>query len=426
MTGIDLLLFCLLLACSAFFSGTETALTAVSEGRLLSLADAGNHRARVALELIRNRGRTIGGMLVGNNIVNTLLAVFATNLFDNLIPAGSAPAWVAPALASVLSIVFLLIGGEVVPKNLGLAFQNTWVLWAAVPCRWFLTLISPAVWILNVLNRGLLGLLGKGQAQAERTIDDLLAMIKLSQKVGLIDPMELDLVRKALVLNEKTAREIMTPRSAICAVPDTASLDEIREAFDREQYSRLPVFHGHLDQVTGVLHVKELPPQCSNAEFDLKKHLRPPLIYPETLVIGRILEGMRQSKNHLAVLVDEFGSTSGLISLEDIVEQIFGDISDEFDQASAPRIQWLSSDRFEVEGRTSITEIQAHLAARNLPLLPEKAVAGVVSIAGLMQKELGAVPAPGAATMIGTYRFRVNRVREREIVSLKVTRMTGT
>jgi CBS domain containing-hemolysin-like protein len=246
-------------------------------------------------------------------------------------------------------------------------------------------------------------------------------MIKLSQKVGLIDPMELDLVRRSLVLNETIAREIMTPRVSICGIADTASLGEIRNTFDKEQYSRLPVFHGALDQVVGILHMKEIHLHRHDTQFDLKKHLRPPLFFPESVVLGTVLDGMRQSKSHLAILVDEFGGTSGLVSLEDIMEQVFGDISDEYDIGSPPRIQWVGASSFDAEGRTPLTEVQAFLAERKLPRLTERDIEGVTTLGGLIQKEGGAIPSVGASIVVGSYRFRIRKVKDREIVSLSGT-----
>ncbi len=421
MTLFDVLAFFLLLVGSAFFSGTETALTAVSEGRLLSLAEQGDRRARIALEMIRERGRTIGGLLIGNNIVNTLLAVFAANIFNNLIPAGSAPPWVAPAIASVLSIFFLLIGGEVIPKNLGLAFQTQWSLLAAVPCRTFLFIVSPLVWLLNLMNRALLKLLGKDTGKPSASIDDLMAMIKLGHKIGVIDPMELELVRRAMFMNETMAREIMTPRVNMCGVAETASRSEIQAKFDAEQYSRMPVYAGGADQIAGILHYKELQAHRNDKEFDLKKLLLPPLFFPETVAIGKILDGMRQSRNHMAILVDEFGGTAGLVTLEDIIEQIFGDISDEHDGTAAPRFQWTGPESFDAVGRLAIAEVQQQLADKKLPLLPQCEIEEIDTLAGLAQKLLGASPAMGASAVVGRYRVRVKKIRGREIVALSVS-----
>ncbi len=428
MTIVDALIFALLLFGSAFFSGTETALTSLSEAKVTMLADKGNRSAKMLLSLISNRGTVIGAMLVGNNIVNTLLAIYAATVFNTLVLNSPLPPWLAPVAASVLSIVVLLIGGEVIPKNIGLRFNTRWALIAAYPCHCFIRLVTPVLWGLNLMNRLMLSLLGGQDTRSGPSVDELLALVKMSQKAGVIDPMERELIGKSMFLNETLAKEIMIHRTQVCAVPETATLADVQAVFVRELFSRLPVYRESLDQIVGILNIKEVFRfDAKNSGFRLTDVMTPPVVYPETAKIGPIFDKMRQSRSHMVIVVDEFGCTSGIITLEDIVEQIFGEISDEYDAQSPVRFRWVGAQVFEAEGRTPLSEVQDELEKKHCRVLPADACEDVETLAGLAMKTLGNIPANGERFEIGGFQFQVRKVigQKIQLVSVRVPLCEG-
>lgn len=420
MTLFDGFVFLLLLGGSAFFSGSETALTSVSDVGLVPLAEKGNRRAAMALSLIASRGTVIGALLIGNNIVNTLLAVYAATVFDAMILNSPLPAWSAPVAASVLSITVLLIGGEVIPKNLAIRFSERITLWIAYPCHYLVKLLTPLLAILNLANRLVLLVIGTPQNRTGPSADELLALVRMSQKAGVIDPMERELIGRSMFLNETMAREIMIHRTQMCAISETASLEEARDIYSKELYSRLPVFRESLDQIVGILNIKEVVRfDHLRGSFRIPDVMSPPLFFPETARIGGIFDKMRQSRTHLAVVVDEFGTTSGIITLEDIVEQIFGEISDEYDQGVA-RIRWVNPRVFEAEGRTGISEIQAELKKKKLPPLSETLCEDVETLAGIALRQTGRIPASGEVFAVDGFRFHIRKATGQKIQVMSV------
>ncbi len=420
MTLLDGLVFLLLLCGSAFFSGSETALTSVSDVGLASLSDKGDRRAKMALSLIASRGTVIGALLIGNNIFNTLLAVYAATVFDSMILNSPLPAWMAPVAASVLSITVLLIGGEVLPKNIAIRFNERISMWVAYPCHYLVKMLTPILAVLNLVNRLVLLVIGTPKDRTGPSADELLAMVRMSQKAGIIDPMERELIGRSMFLNETMAREIMIHRTQMCAIAETASMNEVKDIYTKELYTRLPVYRESLDQIVGILNIKEVFRFDHLREtFRIPDVMSQPIFFPETARIGVIFDKMRQSRTHLAVVVDEFGTTSGIITLEDIVEQIFGEISDEYDQGAA-RIRWVSPRVFEAEGRTPISEIQAELARKKLPRLTEEACEDVETLAGIALRQTGRIPASGEAFVFEGFRFQVRKATGQKIQVMSV------
>lgn len=420
MTFLDICIFLFLLCCSAFFSGSETALTSVTEATLSSLADKGDRRAKMALTLIASRGSVIGALLIGNNIVNTLLAVFAATVFDAMILNSPLPAWLAPVAASVLSISVLLIGGEVIPKNIAIRFNERITLWVAYPCHYLVKASAPLLAVLNLVNRMVLSVIGSTENRSGPSADELLAMVRLSQKAGIIDPMERELIGRSMFLNETMAREIMIHRTQVSAISEFASLADVHEMYARELFTRIPVYREHLEQIVGILNIKDVF-RFNHAKetFRVRDLMSPPLVFPETARIGVIFDKMRQSRTHMVVIIDEFGSTSGVITLEDIVEQIFGEISDEYDQAVA-RIRWVGQRVFEADGRATVDEVQEELKKRNLPALPGEACEDVETLSGIAMKQTGRIPGAGEMFTFAGFDFQVRKATGQKIQLMTV------
>ena len=425
MTLGDVAAFILLLCCSAFFSGTESALTALSDVTLRRLVEDGHRRARLLEKMRKDKQRVIAALLVGNTIVNTVLAVFASVIFDQqLAGSGLFPAWAAPIIASVAAIVVLLLFGEVLPKATGVTFPRGWSMLFAWPCFAVVTLLSPLTFLLGAMTKGLTWVLGGGKHAAETqvSVDELQTMAKMGEQMGVIDSMEMAIVQKASVMNETKVRDIMVPRTDIHAISAKTTLAELRSTFKRDLFSRTPVFLHDLDDILGVLNYKEilrLSP-ADEAKFNLQDYLHPALFVPETMSVGVLLEKMRERRAHLAIVIDEYGGTSGLVTFEDIVEVLVGRVEDEYD-VQARLIERRANGVWEVDGRLGIEELQETIGQD----LSEDASEGASTAAGLALKAFGKIPSEGEEATYHSLRFKATRVRDQRVRRLEISKLEG-
>ena len=430
---IDALLFLafvLLLLCSAFFSGTETAFTAVNERDLAEAEKSQDPRATRVRELIADKGRIIAALLVGNNIVNTILPVLATILSEQLVLQFPVlPGWAGPLTATLVSIVFLLVFGEVIPKNLAVVFFRSWTLVAARPVRILITLFSPIIALLNSLSRSVSAALGRGPTdQQPNSLQELLWMTRISQKSGSIDALEAKLIHRASVLNDHDVCEIMVPRQEICMISSKATLPEIRSIFSGELYSRMPVYGDSRDSIVGILHFKQIfsiPPE-HEGHFSATTLMQPPFFVPATRSIGSLMEEMRKGGEHLAVVIDEFGALVGIITLEDVLEFLIGAIRDEFDlrpQAGAGEAAGIPDSQlvcFEIPGRMPIVQFERKY---EIPCPPE-VIGAATTMGGLYLHHSGTLPQVGDVLSLEAMDLKVTRVGGHRIERLEVTRKT--
>jgi CBS domain containing-hemolysin-like protein len=360
-----LLFFAVLLLVSAIFSGTETAFTSVNEISMESYAGKSGRRKKIVLEMLQHKGSVIAAILVGNNIVNTVLAVYAGAFFDQVfVDTGILSEAVSPVLASIVTIVFLLICGEVVPKHIGVTFAKAWTMAMAYPLWLIVTAMKPVTAAMDIISRAMLALIKRpGEHDDAPSIHELLLHAKHSEKAGHIDSIERKLMSRSSKFNDLQVCEVMVPRSNVRGIPVQANLQEVREAFKSDMYTRVPVYDKSLDAILGVFNFKELVKlePGDAARFDLHKLMMPPLFVPENVAIGELLERMKLTRKHMAVVVDEFGSTSGIITFEDIVERVFGMINDEYDVEPAGNLRSHANGEHEVMGSISLQELGAAL-----------------------------------------------------------------
>lgn len=316
--------------------------------------------------MLKNKGSVIAAILVGNNIVNTVLAVYAGAVFDQmLVDTGILSKSVAPILASVVTIIFLLVFGEVVPKQIGVAFAKPWTLAVVYPLKLIVIIVRPVTAAMDLLSRSILALIKpSGTTNDAPSIQELLVLAKHSENAGHIDSIERRLMSKSSKFNDLQVCEVMVPRSSIKGIPIDAGFEEVRAAFKNDMYTRVPVYDKSLDTILGIVNFKELLKLEHEdiARFDLRQLMMQPLFVPENVAIGELLERMKQSRKHMAVIVDEFGSTSGIVTFEDIVERVFGMISDEYDVESPILLRNHDNGDHEVTGSISLQELSNSLA----------------------------------------------------------------
>ncbi len=352
--------FTVLLIVSGIFSGTETAFTSVNEVRLMNQKKSKS--VLILQDLIKRKRSVIAAILVGNNIVNTVLAVYAGAFFDQLlVKSGILSANLGPLVASIITIIFLLIFGEVVPKHFGVTFANRWMQMVSYPLRIIVSALKPVTAFMEAFSHLLMKLVPvKNDAGEAPTIQELLYMAKYSASAGYIDELERKLLTRSARFNDLEAKDIMIPRRQMAGVPENITLPELQLEISQHMYTRMPVYSDTIDNIVGIFNIKELLSKriCHDDNFKITEHCHIPFYAPESMSVGMLFESMRLKKIHIAIIVDEFGTAAGLITLEDIIERIFGLIHDEYDEESVLTIKKISDQEFEVRGRAALEELE--------------------------------------------------------------------
>jgi putative hemolysin len=433
--SLRFILLIAIVALNGFFAAAEVSLVSVRRSRLKELAERGNVSARAALGLLANPGRLLSVTQVGVTLASlglgwagedTLYSVLLS-LFDPVITPRTT-VWLHGISFGVafLAISFVhVVIGEVVPKNLAIEKADRLALLMAPPLLVFLRISAPFVFVVErtaaVLSHAL-GLRG-GHTGGGHSPEELKFIVETSRHEGYLEGFEEDAIQKLLELKDVNAREIMTPRIDIVSVSVDASLDELLRLTLEHKYSRLPVYEGSPEQVIGIVHYKDLMRAWQERKtaadrhqparpFRVRRYLREPLVVPETKPLNQIVDEFRQRHTHLAMVVDEFGTITGMLTLEDVLEQIFGEIGDEHDVrrplpiAGAPVI--------EVDGSTNIRDLASQYEIE----LPGDA--GFETLAGFLLFQLGYIPAPGESVTYGSRTFIVEAMDRNRITRVKI------
>ncbi|MBC7097699.1 HlyC/CorC family transporter [Candidatus Bipolaricaulota bacterium] len=410
----------MLLALSAFFSGSETALTSISELRLKNLVEREKNRKRAkALEhLLSEPNDLITCLLVWNNLVNVGASALATLLFLRLLPA-DLPSYVSGLLTTFVMTVLLLLFGEITPKNLAKNRAETLALRVIVPV-WQLTRATfPVVRALRAISSGMVRPFGAQLLSREGTPlseDQLITFIEEGEERGIIPIQDGEMMKRILALDEITAEEVMVPRTEMRAIEADTPLEEVLRFVVEDGHSRYPVYEDVRDNVIGILYVKDLLRSATGGKpAQLRQLLRPAYYTPTAKPVNVLLREFQRERVHMAVVVDEYGGVAGIVTLEDILEEIVGEIEDEYDRPrSRQLIRRLSSTEAVVDG-----DAEVRLVNRTLGLeLPE---GEAVTIAGLILEKLGDIPDPGARLQIDGALLTVEGATEREITSVRIT-----
>lgn len=405
-----------LLMMSAFFSGSETALTAASRARMHALEKDGDKRARTVNQLLGNRERFIGAILLGNNVVNILASVLATSLFTALFGQGG----LALALATGAMTVLILIFSEVMPKTYAISRPDSVALLVAGPIS---LLVRGASWILVVVNfvvSGLLRLIGAGAPSTPLSAqEEIRGAIDLHAAEGGVDKDDHLRLVGALDLKDLTVEDVMIHRKNIYMLDaDLEPRQLIMKALS-SPHTRLPLYRGEKEEIIGILHAKDLlraalPLGGDTSQLDLDSILRKPWFVPETTPVQEQLSQFLSRGQHFALVIDEYGELQGLITLEDILEEIVGAIHDEHDvQVQGVRPQ--ADGSVNVDGWVPIRDLNR---ATGWDLPDEEAV----TVAGLVIHEAQTIPEPGQSFVFHGYRFNVLRRQRNQVTGVNVSR----
>lgn len=413
--GAQLALLVFLVICSAYFSSAETAITSLTKGRLNYLINAHKNKRRGLLLLLEEPNDPITALLVLNNLANVGASSLMTLVALRLLPAGL-PGYQAGLFATGVMTVCLLIFGEITPKNFAKHNAERFTL-ATINQVYALTrLLRPAIFVFRRIAYALLRLFRINLLYKEPfavSDEQIETLIDASEASGLLAAADGEMIRRILDFDEMTAEQVMIPRTDVRAIEVRTSPEEARQLVIKEGHSRFPVYDRLPDNVVGTLYAKDLLAQLDSSFPTLHKLLRPVYYTPTTKPINVLLREFQRERVHMAVVIDEFGGMAGIVTLEDILEEIVGEIEDEYDRPVA-LIKRISTDEALIDGDMSV-----HSLNRTMDFeLPEDEG---VTVSGLIFSRLEAMPKVGETVRIGPVLLAVEGVTQREITSVRVT-----
>lgn len=350
---IQLIILVLLLAGSAFFSASETALMGVSKIKVRNMIEDKVPGAKVVDKLVSNPSKLLGAILVGNNLVNIGASSLATSLAIRHFGEGGV------GIATAIMTVLVLIFGEITPKSLAASNSEPIALRFSKPLNIITKIFTPITTVLMFITNGIIKLLGGDPDQDKPFIteEELRTMVQVSHEEGVIKVQERKIIDNVFEFRESQVKDVMTTRTDVMAVDVETTFEELLEYFRSEQFSRLPVYEGTIDNIVGVIYVKDLVfTENIRENFDLRNIMRDPFYTYEFQRISKLFEQLRQQRLGLAIVLDEYGGTAGVTTLEDLVEEIVGDIEDEYDN-SIKDIVKLSDNEFLLGGQTEIEDL---------------------------------------------------------------------
>ena len=349
----QLIILLILLLLSAFFSSAETALTTVNKIRIRSLADEGSKCAKTVLEITDNSGKMLSAILIGNNIVNLSAASLTTSLAYSF----------GVAIASAVLTVAILLFGEITPKTMATIHAERMALIYAPVIRIFMKVMTPAIFIINGMSMGVLFLLRVDPKAGKRamTENELRTIVDVSHEDGVIESDEKEMIYNVFDLGDARAKDVMVPRVHVTFADAQSTYNELIELFREDKFTRLPVFEETTDNVIGTINMKDLLLFDNTKEFHVRDILREAYFTYEYKSISELLVEMRQASFNIAIVLDEYGETAGLITLEDILEEIVGEIHDEYDENEEDFVKEVGEREYIIEGSMNLDDLNDRL-----------------------------------------------------------------
>ena len=402
--GIQLLILILLLLMSAFFSSTETALTTVNKIRVRTLAENGDKQAEYVLKIIEDPSKMLSAILIGNNVVNlyasSLATVLATHIWGNQIVG----------IATGILTLLILIFGEITPKTVATIQAERIAFRFAKIIYYIMTVLTPVIFVVNQLSFLVLKLLrvdvkAKGESITE---DELRTIVEVSHEEGVIESDEKKMIYNVFDFGDSVAKDIMVPRIDMTFLDVNASYQEIMDIFRQEKYTRYPVYEETTDNVIGIVNIKDLFLIPKDKEFKLRDYLREPYYTYEFKKTTELMVELRKTMNSVAIVLDEYGATAGLITLEDMLEEIVGEIRDEYDADEEDSIRKINPKEYVIEGAMKLDDLDDQLG---LDLKSED----YDSVGGYIIGLLDHLPQAGEEVTSGNLRFVVDTVERNRI-----------
>ena len=408
--------FVILFLLSAFFSGAETSITATGTGKLRTLQEQGKYKFLHATFqwLIDDTQEALTVCLIANNVVNISASALASSVVLKIF--GSGALVVVVPVMTVLIVIF----GEILPKSAAMVYSENVLIFSAPILRILAVLISPAAWAMKkcVKGIGFLLHLDLGTQQVFVTRDEIEQFVKIGEESGALEANERRMIDGIIDFDETKVHEIMIPRTDMIALEADDTLDKAVKLFIDEGHSRIPVYEESPDNIIGILYVKDTLKNLLDSDLtcEVKNLLRKPIFVPETIKTAEVLEAMRREHIHIAIIVDEYGGVAGLVTMEDILEQIVGEIQDEYDQ-EVPEIQKLEDGSYSVQGGISLENLSEALGS-------EFESDDAESLGGLVLTLSGSFPEEGEIFEYNGWKIKVEALEDHRITLLNLSKIT--
>ena len=425
----ELLVIVLLTLLEAFFVASEIALVSVRRSRIDQLIDEGDGAARRVRRLLDDPGRFLAVSQLGLTVIGFFASAYAavsltTQLADFFVDLGFAAGTASAAalvVVTVLLALFTIVFAELVPKTIALAYADRVARAVSAPIEVLARILSPVIAFLTASTRAVSRLFGADVNQeAQISAEELKLIVERGGEQGILEAEEEQMIHAVIELGERRVHEVMVPRTAMVALPSDATLDEAIDRIVEDGHSRVPVYEESVDEIVGILYAKDLLPFLKGggtARPALRSLLRPPVFVPESMSIDDLLHELQRRKVHLAVVLDEYGGTAGLVTIEDLLEEIVGEIQDEYD-AEEPIVERLSDDEARIDGRASIDDL-AETFDLDLDLEDRDEYD---TVGGLVFHRLGEVPSPGDRIEVDGLRLTVESTDGRRVGKVLVVR----
>ena len=402
-----IIFFILLIMLSAFFSGTETAYFNLK-----------THRDDVPSklkDLLDNPRRLLVSILTGNTIVNVGIGSLAAIITYRLSPDNQNLMLLQVIIVSIVLIIF----GEILPKTIAMRSSSQFANIVYYPLRVFMILLHPFTLILNGINKFVLKLIPKEEKSFD-TEEELEILAELGEEKGSLDEEESDMIRSIIKFDDKTVREIMTPRVDILSLPSDASIDDAMDLIAKKQFSKIPLYKDNIDEITGIIYAKDLVPYLigSRPNVKLQSISRNVYFVPEQKPIDDLLNDFKEKKISLAIVVDEWGGTSGMVTLEDIVEEVMGEIRDPYDLEKSP-ISQINEKNFIVDGKISIYDLEEEIEEMSFPEDRDYDTLG-----GLILDNLEDIPKQGQSIVHDEWMIKVLDLDGNRITKVQITKIS--
>lgn len=425
----NLIIITLLLFTNAFFVASEFALVSARQTKILQLSNEGNIDAKLVLKAIHDIDKYVAAVQLGITISSigigwvgeSTLARIIEPIFEFL-PIGIqafATHTLAIGIAFAIITILHVVAGELMPKSVALQYPEETALWVAKPMFVITKLFAPFIYVLNGLGNYLLKLLRIQPARGHHLVhstEELNMLIDASFKGGVLNETEAEMLQNVFKFSDLIAKQVMIPRPDMVCIPSGINEEDLKELILENQYTRYPVYDTDLDHIVGVLHVKDLYPLITgNKKIDILNLLREPLLVPETMTMDNLAIEFKKQKGQMAIVIDEFGGTSGLITLEDVLEEIFGEVQDEFDEEETD-IKQIGENCFEMLAKVRVDELGEFFDIK----MDEE---DIETIGGLVIKKLGRLAEEGDEVEDEFFKYYVLEVDGARIVKLRVERI---
>ena len=405
----QIIVLIILLVLSGFFSMSETALMALSKIRIRHMVEEGVKGAKLVEKLTEDPNKLLGAILIGNNIVNILASSLATTLFVSLV--GPSGVGIATAVMPVLVLIF----GEITPKSIAKQKSEQVSLKVSKPISIIVKLFKPFIGIFTFISSGFIRLLGGDPKASEPfiTAEELKTMVGVSEEEGVLEDVEKEMIFNVFDFADSQAKDVMVQRVDIVAVDSEATYEEVLDVIKTEQFSRIPVYNQTIDDIVGILYVKDLIIAGQNKDgFKVTDYMREPYYTFEFKKIKELFNEMKKTRNHISVVLDEYGGTVGIVTIEDLIEEVFGDIEDEYDDYEN-EIEVIKEDEYVVDGSAKLDDI-SELIGVNMESEEFD------SVGGLIIGELGRFPDNKEEVNLNNIRFVVEEVDKNRIKKVRI------